>query len=103
MAETVSKTYIYRHYRSGAWCPYQTIIHTAKDKLSDIRLPNGIVEALDLRSGDVITITVTKTAMRNKTVWELKANAYRPTKKPKSKGCPQCQSEDNLQIPPESE
>ncbi len=87
--------FIFRHYRSGNWCPYQSHFHDIADadteKSESISLP-GDVRAL-LQDGEEIEVTVRKTGRKLKTRWELiEPHTYAVTDNPKSAGCPDCQA-----------
>ena len=83
--------FLFRHYRSGDWCPYQGVIRTADDaKEIRVSLPDELTD--HLRDGDEFELVVRKTGRKVTTRFELKApNHYGKTKKPRSKGCPDCQ------------
>lgn len=88
------RKYVYRHYRSGDWCPYQSILHDETDKpiresRDYIELPQSLRDGL--LDGDEIEIVVKKTGKVHTRRWELaEPHEYRPTNYPKSRGCPIC-------------
>lgn len=86
------KKFLFRHYRSGDWCPYQGVIRSADDANEvGIRLLDKLTE--HLRDGDEFELVVRKTGRKVTTRFELKApHEYGMTREPKSKGCPACQS-----------
>jgi hypothetical protein len=83
--------FLFWHYRSGAWCPYQGVVRTADDaKEVGVRLLDELTD--HLRDGDEFELVVRKTGRKVTTRHELKApNEYGMTRKPKSRGCPECQ------------
>lgn len=87
---------IYRHLRSGDWCPYQGVIHMADDARADKHdLSITLSHALQagLVDGDEIEITVRTTGRRLTTRWELaRPHEYGPTETPESRGCPRCRA-----------
>ena len=86
--------FLFRHYRSGNWCPYQGVIRTADDaKEAGIRLIDELTD--HLRDGDEFELIVRKTGRKVTTRHELKSpHRYGKTRKPRSKGCPECQRMD---------
>jgi hypothetical protein len=82
---------LFRHYRSGDWCPYQGVIRSADDAMEvGVRLPDELTD--HLRDGDEFELVIRRTGRKVTTRHELKApNHYGKTTKPKSRGCPECQ------------
>ncbi len=83
--------FLFRHYRSGAWCPYQGVIRSADDAEEvGVRLPDELTD--HLRDGDEFELVIRKTGRKVTTRHELKGpHEYGMTRKPKSRGCPECQ------------
>ena len=84
--------FLFRHYRSGDWCPYQGVIRSADDaKDVGIRLLDELPD--HLRDGDEFELVIRKTGRKVTSRYELTApHHYGKTKKPKSRGCPECQA-----------
>lgn len=84
-------TFLFRHCRSGDWCPYQGVIRSADDATEvGIRLPDELTD--HLRDGDEFELVVRKTRRKVTTRFELtEPHVYGRTSQPKSKGCPECQ------------
>jgi len=93
MSNRIERTakFLYRHYRSGDWCPYQGVIHSANDdRENTVQLPNELTD--HLRDGDEFEIVIRKTGRKVTTRFELKKpHKFGKTRRPKSKGCPECQ------------
>jgi len=89
--------FLFRHYRSGDWCPYQGVIRSADDaKEAGIRLIDELTD--HLRDGDEFELVVRKTGRRVTSRHELmEPHTYGKTSKPKSKGCPECQQIDSTE------
>ncbi len=83
--------FLFRHYRSGDWCPYQGVIRTADDEEeARVSLPDQLTD--HLRDGDEFELVVRRTGRKVMTRIELTApNQYGKTEKPRSNGCPDCQ------------
>ena len=89
---------IYRHYRSGDWCPYQGVFHDQEDKP---RTNGGqlflerLAEEAGARDGDVVEISVRGggTGAEGKGRVGTAGGAYGPTTTPQSAGCPRCREE----------
>ena len=83
--------FLFRHYRSGDWCPYQGVIRSADDaKEVGVRLIDELTD--HLQDGDEFELVIRRTGRKVTTRHELKApNRYGKTRKPRSKGCPECQ------------
>ena len=80
--------FLFRHYRSGDWCPYQGVIRTADDaKEARVSLPDELTD--HLRDGDEFELVVRKTGRKVTTRIELKTpHIYGKTKKPSPRGVP---------------
>jgi len=92
--EIIVGTFVFRHYRSGDWCPYQGVFHNVNDdRMSDaLSLPDTTTSKL--RDGDEVEVIVRKTGKRAKRVWELVSpHTYEPVSVPKQVGCKQCQGQ----------
>lgn len=83
--------FLFRHYRSGSWCPYQGVVRSADDAEEvGVRLIDDLTD--HLRDGDEFELVVRRTGRTVKTRHELKApHCYGKTRKPRSRGCPECQ------------
>ena len=86
--------FLFRHYRSGSWCPYQGVIRSADDANEvGIRLPDDLTD--HLRDGDEFELVVRRTGRKVTARFELlEPHVYGSTGKPKSRGCPECQQLD---------
>jgi hypothetical protein len=95
--------FLFRHYRSGNWCPYQGVIRTADDaNEARVSLPDELTG--HLRDGDEFELVIRRTGRKVTTRIELEApNHYGRTNKPKSKGCPRCQKMEADNKPPQGE
>ena len=77
-------TFLFRHYRSGDWCPYQGVIRSADDaKEVGIRLLDELTD--HLRDGDEFELVVRKTGRKVTNRYELTELILRKTSQPKSR------------------